>query len=293
MDEYFLENRFKLEDGHIFYKVGGSGPPLLLLHGYPQNHMMWLKIAPMLANKYTIVLPDLRGYGKSLAPTGDANHENYSKRVMADDLKQLMSHLNFDKFGLIGHDRGGRVAHRMAKDNRGDISGLIVMDICPTLDMYESTNMDFAKSYFHWFFLIQPVGIPETLINKNPEFWLNNCLKNWSDGYDFGEVKAGYIEHFRKPENIHGSCEDYRASASIDLEHDKEDRHHKLEIPIYALWGSRGFIGQTFDPVSIWQKYTTNFVWGKSLECGHFLPEEKTDETAAEIVKFFNYINYN
>ena len=212
---------------------------------------------------------------------------------MADDLKKLMSYLNFEKFGVVGHDRGGRVAHRMARDNKEDILGLVVMDICPTLDMYESTNMEFAKAYFHWFFLIQPFGIPETIIGKNSEFWLDNCLNKWATGHDFSEVKSKYIEDFSKPENIHGSCEDYRAGASIDLDHDRYDKYDKLKIPIFALWGSRGFIGKAYDPIQIWQKYTTEVVSGKSLECGHFIPEEKPKETITEIVNFFSSINYD
>ena len=292
MFENFVEKTYQVKGGQIFYKIGGAGPPLLMLHGYPQNHYMWHKVAPSLAKNYTIVLPDLRGYGKSLAPRGNENHYNYSKRIMANDLKGLMTQLNFRKFCVVGHDRGARVAHRLARDNKDDILGLIVLDICPTLDMYETTNMEFAKSYFHWFFLIQPVGIPETIIGLNPKFWVDHCLEKWSNGYDFGDVKEKYTKYFSKPENIHGSCEDYRAGASIDLQHDKNDRYEKVQIPIHTLWGSRGFIGKAYDPISIWNKYTTKLVSGKGLECGHFIPEEKPNETIRETINFLKSINY-
>ena len=292
MFKNFVENKFRLDEGEIFYKISGEGPPLLLLHGYPQTHFMWHLVAPSLAKTYTIITPDLRGYGRSLCPKGDSDHYNYSKKVMADDLRKLMNHLNFHKFGLVGHDRGARVAHRMARDNKEDISGLIVMDICPTLDMYETTDMEFAKAYFHWFFLIQPVGVPETLIGDNPEFWLNNCLNKWSTGHDFQKAQKEYIKYFSKPENIHSSCEDYRAGASIDLVHDTEDRQKKLNIPIHAIWGSKGFIGNAYNPKKVWQTYTSGKVSGRSLDCGHFIPEEKPEETISEISNFFNSINY-
>ena len=293
MLENFIEKKFHLKEGEILYKVGGKGPPILMLHGYPQTHFMWRFVAPALAKHYTIILPDLRGYGNSFAPIGDENHSNYSKRVMADDLKKLMVHLGFETFSVVGHDRGARVAHRMVRDNRKDIAGLVVLDICPTLDMYETTNMEFAKAYFHWFFLIQPVGIPETIIGNNPEFWLNNCLNKWSTGHNFEKAQEEYIKHFSKPENIHGSCEDYRAGASIDLVHDRQDRHDKIDIPIHVLWGSKGFIGKAYDPKAVWQTYTNDLISGRSVDCGHFIPEEKPKETVSEIINYLNSIDYN
>ena len=292
MLKHFSKKKCKVDDGEIFYQIGGKGPPLLMIHGYPQTHYMWNLVAPKLAEKYTLVLPDLRGYGKSFAPQGHSDHSNYSKRVMGSDLKTLMNKLKFQKFCIIGHDRGGRVAHRMARDNPTDIIGLIILDICPTLDMYEQTNMEFAKAYFHWFFLIQPVGIPETMIGSNPKFWLNNCLNKWSTGHDFSERQKEYIKYFSKPENIHGSCEDYRAAATIDLIHDKKDRLTKLSIPIHTLWGRKGFIGQAYNPIKIWESYTNATVSGKSIDCGHFIPEEKPKETVEEISNFLNFIKY-
>ncbi len=277
-------------EGKIFYRIGGKGPPILLLHGYPQNHFMWYRTAPELAKNFTVIVADLRGYGLSLSPKGDENHYNYSKRVMATDMKNLMSYLGFQNYFLVGHDRGGRVAHRLARDNRDSVLGLMVLDICPTLDMYESTNMQFAKAYFHWFFLIQKVGIPEKLIEANPEFWLRNCLNKWCTGHDFAEVEAEYIKTFIKPEKIHGSCEDYRAGATVDLEHDKNDRHHKLNIPIHVLWGNQGIIGTFYNPLEIWKKYTSANVTGHGLNCGHFIPEERAQEVIVEVNSFFHQI---
>ena len=289
----FSEKKLQLKDGGLFYKIGGSGPPLVMIHGYPQTHFMWSLVAPALAKEYTLILPDLRGYGQSLAPKGDKNHFNYSKRVMAADLKELMNHLNFKKYCVVGHDRGARVALRMARDNRNDIPGLMILDICPTLDMYETTDMKFATAYFHWFFLIQPVGIPETIIGGNPEFWLNNGLNKWSTGHDFEESQKEYIKYYGKPANIHGSCEDYRAGATIDLVHDRQDRHNKLSIPIHTLWGAKGFIGKAYDPIKVWQSYTSGTVSGESMDCGHFIAEERPKETIEQITTFFQSIGYN
>ena len=287
----FSNKVFKTDQGEIFYKINGAGPPLLMLHGYPQNHFMWHSTAPELAKEYTVIIPDLRGYGKSMAPQGDEDHYNYSKRVMAEDLKGLMNHLNFNKFFLVGHDRGGRVAHRMVRDNKTSILGLIILDICPTLDMYESTNMEFATAYFHWFFLIQPSGIPEKIIELDPKLWLKNCLQKWSSGHDFGEAENEYLTTFSQPDKIHGSCEDYRAGATIDLVHDRQDRHKKINVPVHVLWGSKGFVGKAFNPIEVWQNYVLGEVTGNSLDCGHFIPEEKPNETIVEIKNFFRSIS--
>jgi len=283
-----FEKKFqKVNKGRIFYRIGGFGPPLLLLHGYPQNHYMWNKIADELAKNFTVILPDLRGYGQSFVIKGDDKHINYSKREMAKDMVQLMDKIGYSKFLLGGHDRGGRVAHRLARDYRDKVIALSVMDICPTLDMYNATDQDFATSYFHWFFLIQPKFIPENFISKDPKTWLNYCLKKWSGGFNFKGVEKYYLKYFKDYKRIHSSCEDYRAGATVDLVHDKKDLNKKLNIPVQVLWGKNGRVGKKFKPLKVWQKYTTQKVEGKGLDCGHFIPEESPQQTYKELLKFF------
>ena len=284
----FQKKFVKVKKGKIFCKVKGNGQPLLLLHGYPQTHLMWRKIAPELSKYFTIIVADLRGYGNSLVLKGDPKHKNYSKREMAKDMIQLMVKLGFKKFFVAGHDRGGRVAHRMARDFRSKILALSVLDICPTLDMYEHTNKQFAKSYFHWFFLIQPAWLPESMIINDPKKWMKNCLDKWSGNHRFGKVEKEYLKSFKQKRRIHASCEDYRASASIDLEHDKKDRNKKLNIPIQVLWGKSGVIGKQFDSLKIWQKYSKKKIYGTGINSGHFIPEQNPKETIKHLKKFFN-----
>tara|TARA_B100001758_G_scaffold247353_1_gene264875 strand:+ start:224 stop:1099 length:876 start_codon:yes stop_codon:yes gene_type:complete len=284
----FQKKFVKVKKGKIFCKVKGNGQPLLLLHGYPQTHLMWRKIAPELSKYFTIIVADLRGYGNSLVLKGDPKHKNYSKREMAKDMVQLMVKLGYKKFFVAGHDRGGRVAHRMARDFRSKILALSVLDICPTLDMYEHTNKQFAKSYFHWFFLIQPAWLPESMIINDPKKWMKNCLDKWSGNHKFGKVEKEYLKSFKQKRRIHASCEDYRASASIDLEHDKKDRNKKLNIPIQVLWGKSGVIGKQFDSLKIWQKYSKKKIYGTGINSGHFIPEQNPKETIKNLKKFFN-----
>ena len=284
----------KVNKGNIFYRIGGQGAPLLLLHGYPQNHYMWNQIADDLAKNFTVILPDLRGYGQSFVLAGDAQHLNYSKREMAKDMVQLMSKLGYQKFLLAGHDRGGRVAHRLARDYRNKVIALSVLDICPTLDMYNATDQDFATNYFHWFFLIQPKFIPENFIAKDPKTWLNYCLKKWSGGFNFKGIEKYYLKYFKNYKRIHSSCEDYRAGASIDLVHDKKDLKKKLHIPLQVLWGKNGRVGKKFKPLKVWQKYTTQKVEGKGFNCKHFIAEEAPKQTLNEMQKFFlKYSGFN
>ena len=284
----FQKKFVKVKKGKIFCKVKGNGQPLLLLHGYPQTHLMWRKIAPELSKYFTIIVADLRGYGNSLVLKGDPKHKNYSKREMAKDMIQLMVKLGYKKFFVAGHDRGGRVAHRMARDFRSKILALSVLDICPTLDMYEHTNKQFAKSYFHWFFLIQPAWLPESMIINDPKKWMKNCLDKWSGNHKFGKVEKEYLKSFKQKKRIHASCEDYRASASIDLEHDKKDRNKKLNIPMQVLWGKSGVIGKQFDSLKIWQKYSKKKIYGTGINSGHFIPEQNPKETIKHLKKFFN-----
>ena len=283
----FKKKFVKVKKGKIFCRVGGKGPALLLLHGYPQTHLMWHKTAPQLAKHFNVIVADLRGYGDSFVLQSDKHHKNYSKREMSKDMIQLMEKLGFKKFFVAGHDRGGRVAHRMARDYRKKILALSVLDICPTLDMYEYTNKDFAKSYFHWFFLIQPPLLPEKMIISNPRKWMKNCLDKWSGKHKFGKVEEAYLKSFKQKKRIHASCEDYRASATIDLEHDKKDRRKKLNIPIQILWGNKGIIGKQFKPIKIWNKYTKKKVYGSAINSGHFIPEQNPKDTIIHLKNFF------
>ena len=287
----FKKKFIKVDKGKIFCRFKGTGPPLLLLHGYPETHLMWHKTAPVLSKYFTVIAADLRGYGNSLVLPGGKNHINYSKREMAKDMIQLMDKLNFKKFFVAGHDRGGRVAHRMARDFRKKILAISVLDICPTLDMYESTNQKFAKSYFHWFFLIQPAWLPERMILANPRKWMKNCLDKWSGNHKFGTVEETYLKSFKQKKRIHASCEDYRASATIDLMHDKIDRNKKINIPIQVLWGKKGVIGKQFNPTKVWQKYSNKKVFGIGINSGHFIPEQKPQDTIKQLKNFFLNIN--
>lgn len=269
--------------------VGGSGPPLLLLHGYPQTHAIWHKVAPRLAKRFTVVAADLRGYGDSGKPASDARHAPYSKREMAKDPVAAMRALGHERFLLAGHDRGGRVAHRLAMDHPGAVERLAVLDISPTLAMYEGTDMAYARAYWHWFFLIQKAPIPETMIGADPGFYLRHKMGDGSAGMaPFApEAWAEYLRCFT-PEAIHASCEDYRAAATIDLEHDRADREAgaKLACPLLALWGEHGVVERCFRPLDDWGRVASD-VRGRALPAGHYLPEEVPDLVAAEFESFF------
>ena len=291
MFEGFTQRNFKLENGlEIHGVVGGGGPPLLLLHGYPQTHAIWHKIAPRLAEKFTVVATDLRGYGNSSKPIGLPDHSNYSKREMAADQVEVMRQLGFEKIYLCGHDRGARVAHRLALDFHSSVERLAVLDISPTLTMYEQTNMAFAAVYYHWFFLIQPSPYPENMIAADPIAYLEHKISSGSAG--MAPFSAQALESYRAEfttETIHASCEDYRAAASIDLEHDREDRKagRKLTVPLLALWGQNGAIEKCFHPLEDW-KAVAEDVRGKSLPGGHYLAEELPDQTLENLLGFFS-----
>ena len=266
---------------------GGQGLPLLLLHGYPQTHVLWHKIAPRLAEHFTVIATDLRGYGDSAKPTGDSDHGNYSKRVMAQDQVEVMQQLGYEEFYLVGHDRGARVAHRLTIDHPQRVKKLGLLDIAPTYQMFATTDQAFATAYYHWFFLIQPTPFPETLIHANPDYFLNHCLKSWSKraGAFTTEAIAEYQRAFSQAETIHATCEDYRASATIDLVHDAQDQNYKIACPVLVLWGERGIIGKKYDVIASWQKQAHN-ITGMALDCGHFLPEEAPDETYQQLRDF-------
>lgn len=265
---------------------GGSGFPVLLLHGYPQNYLMWHKIAPQLAEKFTIIATDLRGYGNSSKPKGEPGHENYSKRAMARDQVEVMAQLGYDKFYLIGHDRGARVAHRLTLDYPKLVKKLVLLDIVPTSIMYATTDRELATAYYHWFFLIQPYPLPETLIGSNPDYFLRYCLQSWSGNFSAfsPEIIKEYLRYFCNPETIHATCEDYRASATIDLQHEETDRE-KISCPVLLLWGNEGIIGRKYDVLATWQDKTVD-IRGKGIDCGHFLPEEAPEETLGNIQDF-------
>jgi len=272
----------------IHCEVGGSGPPLLLLHGYPQTHAMWHRIAPRLVERYTVVCSDLRGYGDSSKPDGGEGHVAYSKREMAKDQVEVMQALGFARFKLVGHDRGGRVAHRLCLDHPQAVERVAVLDISPTRLMYASSDMGFATAYYHWFFLIQPFDLPERLIGSDPVYYLRRKLGGLSSGLGVFDPRAlaEYERCFADPATIHATCEDYRAAASIDLEHDGADAHARVQCPLLALWGEKGVVHRFFDPIADWKSVARD-VRGKALASGHYLAEEVPEATLAELQAFF------
>ncbi len=281
----FKSGTWESSGAAIHYVTGGSGSPVLLLHGYPQNHLMWRKVAQQLARNFTLVVADLRGYGDSSKPVGGGDHSTYSKRTMAQDQVELMQRLGFQKFAVVGHDRGGRVAHRMARDHRDRVTKLAVLDIIPTYTLYHSVTQEVATAYYHWFFLIQPEPFPETLIGHSVEFYLRRLLGPLVPDAISEDVYAEYLRTFREPAAIHASCEDYRAGASIDLDHDAADLAEKITCPLLALWGERGPIERYYDVLGTWKERGTD-VTGRAIPSGHFLAEEKPDDVTRELMKF-------
>ncbi|MET1026050.1 MAG: alpha/beta hydrolase [Dongiaceae bacterium] len=273
----------------IHTAVGGEGPPLLLLHGHPQTHLTWHKIAPRLAERFTVVAADLRGYGDSSKPAGGAGHANYAKRMMAADQVGMMNSLGFKRFAVIGHDRGGRVAHRMALDHPAAVQRLAVLDIAPTATMYARTDKEFATRYFWWFFLIQPYDLPERLIGGDPEYFLRKILDGQSKtpGAMSNDLFQEYLRCYRDPATRHAICEDYRAAASIDLVHDAADADTKISAPLLALWSSRGTVGTLYDVLETWREKATD-VQGHGIACGHTLQEEAPEETLTALLAFLD-----
>ncbi|KPH85268.1 fluoroacetate dehalogenase [Komagataeibacter intermedius AF2] len=259
--------------------TGGNGPPLLMLHGHPQMHLTWHKVAPALAKRFTIVAPDLRGYGDSAKPEGGTDHANYSKRAMAADQVGVMHQLGFGRFMVVGHDRGGRVAHRMALDAPQSVEKLVLIDIAPTATMYARTNMEFARRYFWWFFLIQPDPLPEKLISADPDFFLESHIAGQIKipGSVDPRVMAEYRRCYADPAMRHAACEDYRAAAGIDLVHDEADADRRIEAPLLALWGARGTVGALYDVVETWREKAVD-VRGYAIDCGHSPQEEAPAE---------------
>ena len=292
--EGFHQDVFAVNGTEIFARFGGprGKPALLLLHGFPQTHAIWHRIAQQLKNDFFLVLPDLRGYGDSQKLPSVPDHGNYSKREMAADMADVMRMLGHDRFFLCGHDRGGRVAHRLALDHPALVQKLCLLDIAPTLDMYEATSMAFARLYYHWFLLIQPAPLPEMMIGPNARAWLHMTLGSLgANGLGFIEPQAlaEYERCFCRAESIHAACEDYRASAGIDLEHDRESRARgdKIACELLVLCGERGVVQRLFDPRALWQAQCSGKVEARAVAAGHFIPEELHRETAQALRDFF------
>jgi haloacetate dehalogenase len=290
MFDGFERKRIKTSGAEIALVQGGGGPPLLLLHGYPQTHAIWHKVVPALAQRFTLVIPDLRGYGASSKPPTDADHIPYSKRVMALDMVEVMASLGFPRFDIVGHDRGGRVTYRLALDHPERVRRVAVLDIIPTLEQFERLNRASARAAYHWYFLAQPAPFPETLIGHDPDFFLKHTLESWcgTPGAFTSEAMANYREAFRDEAVIHASCEDYRAGIGCDCEYDDADRKagRKIAAPMLALWGAQGRPHRAMAVLEVWKSWA-NEVIGEPIDCGHFIPEERPDELAERLIRFF------
>jgi haloacetate dehalogenase len=283
----FALERIDVGEATLRVRHGGSGPPLLLLHGHPQTHVMWHAVALELAERFTVVAPDLRGYGESSKPTTTPDHKPYSKRTMARDQVGLMRRLGFERFSVCGHDRGARCAYRLALDEPASVDRLAVLDIVPTGDVFRLADMKFGLAYWHWFFLAQPDCLPERMIGADPDAFYFSQRYQARDLFEPAALDD-YLRCARRPETIHAMCEDYRAGATIDFELDEADRGAKrIECPVLVLWGGRGKVAELYDDVlALWRGWADD-VRGRALDCGHFLAEEKPDETLAELVAFF------
>ena len=294
MFEGFETNRVEVDGCAIHVRHGGSGPPVLLLHGYPQTHVEWHKVAPALAAHYTVVCPDLRGYGDSdKPPSSDGDFTTYCKRTTANDQIAVMRELGFDNFHLVGHDRGVRVGLRMALDHPKAVRSFVNLDVVPSLDAFEAMDASLAYSWFHWLLMRQPAPFPETMIGADPKFYLDFLFDSWTavEGALSDEAYAEYLRCFSDPDSIRATCADYRGVV-LDIEHDKVDRDVRLECPVLVLWGGvmpkrPGWqTGGALDMMTVWRKRASD-VSGKSMNCGHFIPEERPDELVEELLAFF------
>jgi haloacetate dehalogenase len=284
----FAQQRIATAAGAINLRRAGSGPAVLLLHGYPQTHVMWHPVAPVLALRHTVIAPDLPGYGDSVRPEPAIDHMPHSKRAMAATLVQVMRELGHQRFAVVGHDRGARVAYRMALDHADAIAKLVVLDIVPTLTMWDGLNHATAMAIFHWPFLAQPRGLPEAMIGHDPIWWVETLLSRWAaPGFRFNpEAMEEYQRCFRDPSCILATCEDYRAGATCDLEHDRADfGRRKITAQTLTLWGHSGLARRAHDPLEVWRGWALN-VRGHPLDCGHFVPEEKSAELLQALEAF-------
>ncbi len=288
MFEGFSDLSVDTGETEIFIRRGGEGPPLLLLHGFPQTHAIWHLVAPDLARHFTVIAADLRGYGRSGKPASTPDHAAHCKRTMARDMATVMTRLGFDRFAVAGHDRGGRVTHRLCLDHAERVTRAAVLDIIPTLTWFEQVTAKRALVYYHWLFLAQPFDLPERLIGGDPDYYMHQKLGSWGSGFDrfAPEAMASYLDAWRRPEVVHAACEDYRAAASIDLEHDRADRDARIRCPLLALWGEKGRMHGEFDVLATWAEKATD-VAGRSLPCGHYLPEEQPKMVLDEFMRFF------
>ena len=287
MFENFSKQIITVDGIDIFCRVGGEGPPLLLLHGYPQTHVMWHKVVPELSKHFTCVCADLRGYGASGKPQTTADHAPYSKRAMAADMVGVMKALGHDQFKVLAHDRGARVAHRIAMDWPERVERMVILDIAPTREMYAGTTDAFARTYWHWFFLIQPSPLPEEAILANPEAFVRRKCGSWGSGGEAlsEDAMQAYLDGFSDPATIHAACEDYRAAATIDIEHDDADGDRKVECPMLILWGEKGAIEAHFDCLALW-RLRASHVTGGTIPCGHYLAEERPDDVLFKSIPF-------
>jgi haloacetate dehalogenase len=288
MFEQFTLTRIEAGGVSVRTRIGGAGPPLLLLHGNPQTHVMWHRVAPALARHFTVVATDLTGYGMSSKPPSTPDHAPYSKRTMARTQVEVMRQLGYSRFFVAGHDRGGRVAYRMALDHPEVVLKLALLDIVPTLEAFTRGGKDFGLGYYHWFFLAQPAPLPERLIGADPDwFWRWHTTRGPRDVFA-PEAVEDYLACFRNPETVRAICEDYRAGAGIDCEHDAADKQagRRITCPVLALWGAQGKLEAWYDTLSVWREWAAD-VRGNALPCGHYLAEERPEETADELIAFF------
>ena len=272
----------------IRVRHGGCGPPVLLLHGHPQTHFMWHKVAPLLASEFTVVAADLRGYGQSSKPRSTPDHESYSKRAMARDQLAVMRTLGFDRFAVVGHDRGGRCAYRMALDFPDNVVRLAVLDIVPTFEAFRRTDMKFALAYWHWFFMAQPFDLPEHLIGQDPEWYFRHRKGPQVSAPFDSDAEKDYLEAYLMPETRHAMCEDYRAGATIDYALDESDYRsgRKIQCPLLALWAAQGDLGNLYNVLDVWREWCASTVEGSPLQCGHYLAEEAPAETHYALRRF-------
>lgn len=290
MFQGFVEERITGDGATLFLRRGGrdGATPIVLLHGYPQTSAMWHGVAPILARSYQVVCPDLRGYGRSDKPKTDPSHEPYSKRAMAKDIVAVMQRLGHEQFLVGAHDRGARVAHRLGLDHPERVGAMVLLDVAPTREMYAKTSAGFAQAYWHWFFLTQPQPLPENMIGADPEgFWKLKCFNQARGENPFSDdALAEYLAAFAMPDVIHASCEDYRAAAGVDIDHDNEDQQRKLAMPVLALWAKRGVIETYFDALELWRQRAEH-VQGEAIDATHYMAEEIPEQIATRMTDFF------